>query len=231
MNKMARKYGDLTGQRFGKLTVIERVDDYISESGIHTMQWKCKCDCGNECVVKDTILKKEVHFMRSCGCSKDINKNYQPKSNHMSQQDIADWEKLYDYVNNEIMKYPKSNMLSKKMVLMLKGLRFGQTIRNTKISNIEKYSFEVILNTFKFCRNKIDYALQTKDFYSDDIKLSYILAIVENNINTIYMRMLNAKKNKEKIETHDISEAFNYVNEFKPKENKANKNNKFDDLW
>ena len=32
---------DLTGQRFGHLTVIERGDDYISPSGIPTPKWKC----------------------------------------------------------------------------------------------------------------------------------------------------------------------------------------------
>lgn len=38
---------DLTGQRFGKLLVIKRVDNYISPSGGQKARWECKCDCGN----------------------------------------------------------------------------------------------------------------------------------------------------------------------------------------
>lgn len=39
---------DLTGKRFGKLVVIERVDDYISPKGWKATKWLCRCDCGRE---------------------------------------------------------------------------------------------------------------------------------------------------------------------------------------
>lgn len=50
---------DLTGQRFGKLLVLE----YVGH-----MKWKCRCDCGNE-VIKDG---KHLRWgnTRSCGCLK-----------------------------------------------------------------------------------------------------------------------------------------------------------------
>lgn len=57
---------DLTGQRFGRLTVIERSDDYIVPSGQHKPRWLCKCDCGNEVVVWGMSLRNEG--TRSCGC-------------------------------------------------------------------------------------------------------------------------------------------------------------------
>ena len=37
---------DLTGQRIGKLTVIERSDKYGSRGKRQTKLWKCRCDCG-----------------------------------------------------------------------------------------------------------------------------------------------------------------------------------------
>lgn len=37
---------DLTGQRFGKVVVVKREDDYISPSGFHSASWLCLCDCG-----------------------------------------------------------------------------------------------------------------------------------------------------------------------------------------
>lgn len=55
------KFVDLTGQRFGKLTVLERAPNI----GKHTA-WKCKCDCGN-IVVKEGTNLKQGHT-KSCGC-------------------------------------------------------------------------------------------------------------------------------------------------------------------
>lgn len=60
-------YEDLTGQRFGKLTVLYRAkEDHIKPSGEHRIKWHCKCDCGNECDVRAEFLKNR--HTRSCGC-------------------------------------------------------------------------------------------------------------------------------------------------------------------
>lgn len=54
---------DLTGQRFGRLTVIERV---TSRPGSTNARWLCKCDCGNETTVLGTTLRRGEST--SCGC-------------------------------------------------------------------------------------------------------------------------------------------------------------------
>lgn len=61
------KFIDLTGQRFGRLVAIKRVEDQISENGNHKTMWLCKCDCGNTKVVSARELRKE-NGTRSCGC-------------------------------------------------------------------------------------------------------------------------------------------------------------------
>ena len=54
---------DMIGQKFGMLTVIERTSEKSRNGSI---VWRCKCDCGNECIRSTSILhKKEMH---SCGC-------------------------------------------------------------------------------------------------------------------------------------------------------------------
>jgi hypothetical protein len=53
---------DLTGQRFGTLTVIYRTDNAADG---HT-RWYCKCDCGNFKVAQSNNLK--AGNVRSCGC-------------------------------------------------------------------------------------------------------------------------------------------------------------------
>ena len=52
---------DLTGQRFGRLVVLERADNI---SGLTA--WKCKCDCGNEIIAIANNLKRG--HTKSCGC-------------------------------------------------------------------------------------------------------------------------------------------------------------------
>lgn len=57
---------NLVGMVFGKLTVVEKSDDYIKPSGEHIPMWKCKCECGNECVKNQyNLLEGYTH---SCGC-------------------------------------------------------------------------------------------------------------------------------------------------------------------
>ena len=61
-----RKFIDLTGQRFGKLTVLSRAEDIISKNGRKYIAWNCKCDCGNEHIVKQELLISGR--TKSCGC-------------------------------------------------------------------------------------------------------------------------------------------------------------------
>lgn len=61
---------DLTGQRFGRLTVVSLDDTpYISPGGKKTRRWLCRCDCGNEVVVLQNALTSQ-NGTRSCGCSR-----------------------------------------------------------------------------------------------------------------------------------------------------------------
>lgn len=63
------KLKDLTGQRFGRLTVIERAEN--AKCG-RTM-WNCKCDCGNEiCVIGQNISSGRT---KSCGCLYEAGKH------------------------------------------------------------------------------------------------------------------------------------------------------------
>ena len=65
---------DLTGNKYGKLTVISRGDDYVSPSGKRYVSWKCLCECGNTVNVRASRLKNAT--TRSCGClRKDLEKN------------------------------------------------------------------------------------------------------------------------------------------------------------
>lgn len=53
---------DLTGQRFGRLLVLQRVPNV--EKGL--TRWLCKCDCGNTPTILRHLLRSG--HTKSCGC-------------------------------------------------------------------------------------------------------------------------------------------------------------------
>lgn len=56
---------DLSGKRFGKLSVIE-FDNYYDVKGRRIPKWKCICDCGTvKSIPMNYLTTKQV---RSCGC-------------------------------------------------------------------------------------------------------------------------------------------------------------------
>ena len=56
----------MIGQRFGKLTAVERAEDYYYKNGRHDLQYKCRCDCGNTVTVLGIHLRSG--HTQSCGC-------------------------------------------------------------------------------------------------------------------------------------------------------------------
>lgn len=59
-------FQDLSGERFGMLLVLKRVEDYVSpENGRARPQFLCQCDCGNQKIIqKDSLMNGTI----SCGC-------------------------------------------------------------------------------------------------------------------------------------------------------------------
>ena len=81
---------DLTGQKFGRLTVLCRASDYVSPNGRRLTQWLCECDCENKNKVIVSAWSLKDGRTKSCGClaieqakknickSWETNKKYNP---------------------------------------------------------------------------------------------------------------------------------------------------------
>lgn len=54
---------DLTGQKFGKLTVLSQTDERADQGSV---VWLCQCDCGKEVTVPQSELQSRES--QSCGC-------------------------------------------------------------------------------------------------------------------------------------------------------------------
>lgn len=66
---------DLTGQKFGNLTVIERTGSNKEGKAL----WLCKCSCGNTIITTGKLLRKGE--TKSCGCIKTKPNRYKFKDN------------------------------------------------------------------------------------------------------------------------------------------------------
>lgn len=77
------KLDDLTGKRFGRLTVVKKHDDPTKK---YTL-WECKCDCGNTKIARASLLK--AGRTKSCGC-------YLPEHNY-AMNTTHGWSKTHLY--------------------------------------------------------------------------------------------------------------------------------------
>jgi len=60
-----KQAGDLTGQKFGMLTVMKRMPNRQVGKNSRVV-WHCKCECGNETDVLALLLQGGL--VKSCGC-------------------------------------------------------------------------------------------------------------------------------------------------------------------
>lgn len=59
---------DLTGQKFGRLTVLKEGNGQIQPNGKPIRTWICRCECGNEIEVRHPNLTRKKYQTVSCGC-------------------------------------------------------------------------------------------------------------------------------------------------------------------
>lgn len=80
---------DLTGQRFGRLRVIEQT----AERKNRRVVWKCVCDCGNECYIVSRSLISGA--TKSCGCFMQESRGKSRITHHKSNEKIyLTWQSM-----------------------------------------------------------------------------------------------------------------------------------------
>jgi len=85
-----RKASELVGEKFGRLTVIKPLKE---RTGKYKIQYLCKCECGNETIVRSDALKDGS--TKSCGClyNERIHQIKGQKFGKLKALKIADYKK------------------------------------------------------------------------------------------------------------------------------------------
>lgn len=98
------KLNDLTGKRFGRLTVIKK----IGAAKNRQILWLCKCDCGKEKIIIGSSLKNG--YSTSCGCyAKEIHSKNNSTHNCSKNRLYNVWalikQRVYNKNNKEYADY------------------------------------------------------------------------------------------------------------------------------
>ncbi len=72
---------DLTGKKFGRLTVLYKDQERITKSGSY---WVCQCECGNIKSIKSSSLRRGE--IQSCGC---LQKERTIKARNQAAEDLS----------------------------------------------------------------------------------------------------------------------------------------------
>lgn len=138
------------------------------------MARQCKCQVTGEKGTTDTFYKA------------DNGKYYKSKE-------------VYDIWNKE--NEDRKNVIERFAVDFL-DYKPGQvfpTVLTKKLKELEFYGYDVINRTIDKAYNSIQYAIQHKEFKSDVGKISYIFAIIKNNINDVYKQVVQEEKRIETV--------------------------------
>lgn len=65
---MVKVKKDLTGQTFGRLTVLKQAEDYVNPKGRHYARWLCQCSCGSKPFSINGYSLTKRNGTKSCGC-------------------------------------------------------------------------------------------------------------------------------------------------------------------
>lgn len=93
---------NITGQRFGRWTVLQFHDsikyNYLTSSSTVT-RWLCRCDCGNEKVVRGQSLKNGRSV--SCRCyQREFQRARQTKHGQVNSPEYTAWAHMVDRCDN-----------------------------------------------------------------------------------------------------------------------------------
>lgn len=92
------KWIDLTGRRFGRLTVVE-VDQRGCADNDYVTTWKCVCDCGNMITTRTACLRRG--YTQSCGCLRsELSAQRTTKHNGKDTRLYAIWKGMRGRCNN-----------------------------------------------------------------------------------------------------------------------------------
>lgn len=133
---MEKETRDLTGQQFGRWTVLRRGEDRINKRNKKIKTWVCQCSCENH-TIKEVIEANLIRGLSSsCGCLKReqlIEFNQKTKRKHNTYVENEDC--MVGYTTNT----NKEFYISKEDYEFLKNFSFCEHVKSNGYTILEAY--------------------------------------------------------------------------------------------
>lgn len=129
------KENNLIGQKFGKLTVVEKSEN----KGPHReTKWYCKCDCGNPNLIEVLGYKLRNGHTKSCGCYRIEQSSLAGKSSFIHHGTGTRLYKIYDGMKQRILNsncYNYKNYGGRGIKICDEWLESFENFRNWALNN------------------------------------------------------------------------------------------------
>lgn len=116
------------------------------------------------------------------------------------QEEKEKFKKMIEYIAEDIYGYEKGMVFPTSLI--------------TRIAKLHKfYTYDTIRSAFAYSYDSIKWALSNKTFTNEFGKTSYVMAIVESNINDVYLESKRKESQKAKKVNIDKSVDMELLNE------------------
>lgn len=171
----------------------------------YSFEKKNKClVCKKKVLYDENYIEKNGKYYHN-NCFKE--KEFQIKEKE-------ELDKVYSFIKEKILQYPKETSLSKNQVKMLKELREGKFLIKNSKQEYCGYTYTDIYYTFVLNQHKILNSLQGKLFDNENIKFAYIMTIIKNNINDIVLKRIKKEETNKNIQKIEIEIDNNISNTY-----------------
>lgn len=155
------------------------------------MSRKCKCQITGEIGTTDTFVKINGKYYKS----QEVYDQHKTK--------VEQYKKIINLIAEDFLNYDKNQVFP--------------TLLTKKLKELEFYPNEVILKTIEKNYDTIKYWMMTKDFNNDIGRISYIFAIIKNNINDVYKMW--KKDSDQKLLENKVNNDFDFdIDNYKQKQ-------------
>ena len=139
---------------------------------------------------KKRMYKRKFHF--DC-LPKFMSKH---KNIEGKKQESDDWDLVYEYFRDRVMKLPVTSPLGSYATKRLLGLRVGSFMPNaTNTRTIKKgYTFQVILAAMKIANIEIQSGFSNQKFKDFEHKVNFALYIINKHINFVQEKLDKVRK-------------------------------------
>lgn len=134
-----RQVEDLTGKKFGRLTVVARAEDYWQPCGRRKISWLCQCDCGSEpVVIRGQYLKNGK--TQSCGC---LQRERTAKSNLDKKRKRNQYDDMGDYLIGHFFNCEDSFKVDKEDYEKIKDYCWYKNARGYVTSTVNNKTIKI----------------------------------------------------------------------------------------